>query len=715
MRGLLILFLVLFVCLPAFAQGWEWLNPLPQGNSLTDIEFLGENRLLCTGDFGSAISSTDGGQSWVLCSNGSQPSPSEVDFVNSSDGWGIRSYYSSFDGSERAIMRTTDGGQAWQLQHSNPHLYLWDLSFPTVQCGWVVASTDTSWNLVILNTSDGGTTWTEQATDSFGFHARVYFRTESEGWIVNDYTLMHTTDGGATWNNGVSPYAFYNGLQFLDSQNGWGAGGSNLCRTANAAQTWIPQSLPDLNNRTVKSFTVLDASHIWAIAGGNRVYRTSDGGQTWMYTQVDSLNYYNKIEFADALQGWICGWGGVVKQTTDGGVTWTQRAGDIVTDGTYGFSAVSFSDLQNGWIAGTRARGGAPILHTTDGGLNWAAQYSDTSNRFTDIEAVSATDIWAVGTTVLHSTDGGQQWNVVDIGTSAYCQQIICLSDQVIWIASGWSPTWVYRSTDGGNTWENHTVEHMADFASMSATDANNVWISSFWCFSCDDVSGITHSSDGGITWTAQLTDGSMVGTFCFADSLHGWATGWPGLIRTSDGGTTWEQIGTEEFWGVTRIQFFDTLNGWATGYGMAARTTDGGNTWDHFDSHADYYGDGMDFVDMSHGWIVGGNKILRFDGTLNEVPPHEAPNPLTCNLYPAYPNPFNSMTTLSFDLSQSGRARIELFDITGRLVQTVSDRVYSAGHHTLRVNASALPSGLYFARASSGALHSVQKLVLLK
>ncbi len=105
----------------------------------------------------------------------------------------------------------------------------------------------------------------------------------------------------------------------------------------------------------------------------------------------------------------------------------------------------------------------------------------------------------------------------------------------------------------------------------------------------------------------------------------------------------------------------------------------------------------------------------ISYDPVRADEPDRHPVGPSAFIFLPANPNPFNAVTTLNFSLPVTGHARIEIFDITGRHVQTVSDQQYSAGWHTIRFDAGELPSGLYFARASNGGFHSVQKLVLLK
>jgi hypothetical protein len=76
--------------------------------------------------------------------------------------------------------------------------------------------------------------------------------------------------------------------------------------------------------------------------------------------------------------------------------------------------------------------------------------------------------------------------------------------------------------------------------------------------------------------------------------------------------------------------------------------------------------------------------------------------------LLSAYPNPFNSSTTIT--LTGSSKADINIFDITGRRITTLSTNAGKAIW-----DASGLPSGVYFARTQSGQKTQSIKLILLK
>ena len=102
-----------------------------------------------------------------------------------------------------------------------------------------------------------------------------------------------------------------------------------------------------------------------------------------------------------------------------------------------------------------------------------------------------------------------------------------------------------------------------------------------------------------------------------------------------------------------------------------------------------------------------------------------DKPIPTKFALHLPYPNPFNPITTIRFNIAvetlpRNNRDRghatsLQIFNITGRLVETLVNGDFVAGKHEVIWDASNHSSGIYFAELVSGENRSVQKLVLLK
>ena len=79
------------------------------------------------------------------------------------------------------------------------------------------------------------------------------------------------------------------------------------------------------------------------------------------------------------------------------------------------------------------------------------------------------------------------------------------------------------------------------------------------------------------------------------------------------------------------------------------------------------------------------------------------------------YPNPFNSFARIAFAVPEAGMVRLAIYDLNGRLIQTLLDGERYAGAHTAVWDASAQPSGVYLARLEAANRTTSRKLTLVK
>jgi FG-GAP-like repeat/Secretion system C-terminal sorting domain len=81
-----------------------------------------------------------------------------------------------------------------------------------------------------------------------------------------------------------------------------------------------------------------------------------------------------------------------------------------------------------------------------------------------------------------------------------------------------------------------------------------------------------------------------------------------------------------------------------------------------------------------------------------------------------ASPNPFNAATTLQMTLPQAGEMKVQVFNVTGRLVATLANGTYQPGTHRLVWMADNHASGIYFVRATAlGQAAQVSKIMLVR
>jgi flagellar hook assembly protein FlgD len=88
--------------------------------------------------------------------------------------------------------------------------------------------------------------------------------------------------------------------------------------------------------------------------------------------------------------------------------------------------------------------------------------------------------------------------------------------------------------------------------------------------------------------------------------------------------------------------------------------------------------------------------------------------------LYPAYPNPFNPGTTLSFELPETQQVRLTVYDLRGQAVKILVDNELEAGRHTINFDGKntggvRLSSGIYYIVMRDKARTVSEKIILLR
>ena len=93
----------------------------------------------------------------------------------------------------------------------------------------------------------------------------------------------------------------------------------------------------------------------------------------------------------------------------------------------------------------------------------------------------------------------------------------------------------------------------------------------------------------------------------------------------------------------------------------------------------------------------------------------NETTNPKDFKLYQNYPNPFNSSTVIKFNLPKSGYVSFKLYDVNGREVSTITNKVFHEGLNSFIYSPDNLSSGMYFLRISNDSKSLLIKLLYLK
>jgi hypothetical protein len=114
---------------------------------------------------------------------------------------------------------------------------------------------------------------------------------------------------------------------------------------------------------------------------------------------------------------------------------------------------------------------------------------------------------------------------------------------------------------------------------------------------------------------------------------------------------------------------------------------------------------------------------VLQWFGyAVSPVDAGDSPVQYVNSLSQNFPNPFNPTTTIRFKIRQSGRVKLEIYDVSGRLVEVLVDRDLAAKADVYEVSwqgkdrlGNDVASGVYFYRLEAPGFVKTRKLVLLK
>jgi photosystem II stability/assembly factor-like uncharacterized protein len=395
---------------------------------------------------------------------------------------------------------------------------------------------------------------------------------------------------------------------------------------------------------------------------------------------------------------------------------------------------VHFADNQTGWIASITNS----ILFTSNSGDTWADLNPPPSVNYWAIRFVSTLEGYAVGNngTIRHTTDAGITWVDQSSGVSYNLWDVYFLDENNGWIAGGRERQfnqdpirYIIHTTNGGTNWNTQLYDF--NEPQLFAIHFFDTGIG----FAVGDVGTIFHTSNGGTTWSQQTS-----GTLNHLRGVHAtspdtaWIVGRGGvLLKTTNGGLAWDSLYTGVSQDFSDIFFVDSQTGWIAGgdttHGTVLHTSDGGNSWNIQNTGTSNFLYSIHFTDPNNGWAVGydGTIIHTTTGGVGVMEKDESEFGIRIaefGLAQNTPNPFHRLTAISYQLKATSHTTLEVYDISGRLVETLVDERQKAGIYQLPITDNQLPgSGIYFYRLTSrhtdggqaGKFTATRKLILLK
>lgn len=555
-------------------SGWSWSSPQPQGRGLLDIAAVDPTHAYAAGEFGTILSTADGGETWTSVPTGTTQSFRDVDALSAA----------SFAASSQCGVRSSEDGG---LTLRRVPFTTSDLSCTSsIVATEFVPGTTTGFILLtdgtVLRTQDG-TTFSRR-TSITGNGVDLLFRSETLGFATNqDGAIFRTADAGGSWTlvsagGGFSPTT----LTFASDTTAYAVGlGGIVRKSIDGGLTWPATPAPSPNFPLSRISCGSPTTCIATKDGSAQLTRTIDGGTS--FTSVTPASQpINAVAFLSPTRVVAVGALGVVTISDDAGATWRQVGSRL---------AARLSGLRanaDGFAYGIGNNGA--LATTSDFGATWrepgaATQLNVRSAVFVDHQVGYVVDS---GGAVLRTANGGDSWQILDPGPDFLARAVAAPTTKLVVLLGGNGE--VRRSLDAGGSFS--TVRRAGLKPNARGLGRAGSALALYGARS------IAISTTGGRTWRivdAPKVRGAVVairGAQCTAPTVC-WLTTTTDLVfRTTNGGRTWKDLTA----GLGRVRaahlnFRNAKSGYISlpsgldvaesfGQGWVLRTADGGATW---------------------------------------------------------------------------------------------------------------------------------------
>ncbi len=253
----------------------------------------------------------------------------------------------------------------------------------------------------------------------------------------------------------------------------------------------------------------------------------------------------------------------------------------------------------------------------------WKAHSTDVKGDLVTIYFTSSTKGFVAGDNgyLASTVDAGKTWQKYPLNTSENINEIYFRNEKNGYLVAGKK---LFITSDAGNSWRETVIFKATDFKNSTTTflsirfadKKRGLAVGSVLNRKGDAVldSLVMRTEDGGETWNRiVMPTKAELFHLDFNGSSHGWIVGDKGLIlATVDGGSTWrvQQSGTDK--ALYNVDFRDDYEGYAVGEsGTILRTENGGATWEKVTTAFPGAFMRVDFADDKNGWIVGHRGMI--------------------------------------------------------------------------------------------------------
>lgn len=689
------------------SQGWEWQNPLPQGNDLNSSCFIDSSTGFAVGDLGTIIKTTDGGETWAIQSSGTDLDLNSVFFVDENYGYAVGRYHNY----NSVFLKTTDGGINWTETSTIPH-GVKDIFFTSADTGFIVGAIhDATTSGYVQRTTDGGISWGNHHQLPIGLES-VYFPSKEVGYAVGQI-IMKTTDAGLTWTSLYGP-TWLSDVYFINENIGFVIGIGTTLKTIDGGANWIIQITGE---GYLNSVFFMDEMNGYGVGDFGAIKKTTNGGVSWTNVNSGTSSDLNALCFTGSV-GHIAGNNGVLLKSIDEGTTWVNQ----LIGPTQHLISTYFTNGHTGYAVGDSGL----ILKTIDAGTSWFITPSENSNRLNSVFFVNPDTGYAAGEygTILKTNDTGNSWTKLTSGSQEFLKSIF-FPNNTTGYTVGNSGT-ILKTVDGGLNWTRQ-ASGADDYCLTSAyfTSENRGYVVGYLdgFFS---YMRILFTNDGGANWTIQSDTFGIYNNVFFPNEDTGYIAGYGGILKTTDGGENWyahEIVGPGIYYtNWQSIYFMNSNEGYIVGYRdeypddkiWILKTIDGGETYfvpEDQNLVCNQRLNSIFFPTPDTGYVVGfKGSILRM---ITEGNPVNINSPKTIeNRIKIYPNPVSVKSNIEFELNKPAHISIQIYNSMGEKITDLANKEFPAGHQHFEWNLSGLSEGIYFCLVQIGNESVTKKII---
>lgn len=483
--------------------------------------------------------------------------------------------------------------------------------------------------LLFITTICYGQSWNKILTNSMHEVNDIFFIDENNGWVVGRSEISITEDGGETWTQlEYTPEKSLSKVMFFNSDTGIVAGSSGqFIVTTNGGTDWNEVNC-DSTSGTINDFYFKNINEGWIATSRGELFYTIDGGTNWTL-QIEAEDDLESVSFFND-NGIVCGKGiSIIYYSEDGGQSWNKS--EVPSLGSYNYTRTDLYQCKlisesNGHIVGwgSLAVGEQPSIHlkTSDGGKTWTYMDQAENSTFVTLYDLSFSDdntAYSIGgdiflgAVIVKTIDGGETWEKLNTPFGVRLTDVFALGENV-WACGGSGV--ILKSEDSGNSWELMTKVPSLNLYKIQSVDENFVIAGGF--------NGVLLTSEnGGEDWSSSYaySDGKCptIRDIHFINRDVGFLARYNRVVsKTTDGGNSWTNIlkDTSDYgFTIYGVHFIDEDYGFAAGEydneDVIYKTTDGGENWD---IKAQIYGEefrDIAFGNKNNGAAVGRDMLL--------------------------------------------------------------------------------------------------------